>query len=422
MRLIKQSIKRLIKKSPLVFSTDVKVETNNGSRFSGWVKASGSSIEFSTLKVYSSTDERIVVSNHYRPDIRRAGLHPSGYCGFDLDVSGWEDAAVKYELISNAKIVNYDLIDPVLFIHIPKTAGTSFRKSAVDFLGSDAIVRDYGIKSSETSLCVKEYCYQKNDFLGLHSFMKNHGKALYSGHIHIAPARFVFSSTSIMTFVRNPIEQVISHFNHSSRWNGFKGNLSDFVRSRGFKNVQSKHLANMPLQLIGLIGITEQYAESISLYNDLTGHGFKERTDNVNTAKQVSVASEEIKKLIAENNILDQQLYDFSCHLLKQRLAVTKTGGDWVYGLIDHLDESSVSGIAYVKGGVDAVDIDIYQGEILLAKIATTIYRPGYIQFGAPRNGFVGFSYHFDKETEPSSIRVLVASTGQELTKKLVSL
>ena len=41
--------------------------------------------------------------------------------------------------------------DTLLFVHIPKTAGTSFRNAAINNVGQEKVIQDYGVKANETS-------------------------------------------------------------------------------------------------------------------------------------------------------------------------------------------------------------------------------------------------------------------------------
>ena len=42
-------------------------------------------------------------------------------------------------------------MDSFVFVHIPKTAGTSFRLGADQYFGEKMVCRDYGPKAPETS-------------------------------------------------------------------------------------------------------------------------------------------------------------------------------------------------------------------------------------------------------------------------------
>lgn len=399
----------------------LEVDIDDGKEVCGW--ASNKVDENAVLlSISSSSNEEVVIANQYRPDVRRVGLHATGYCGFQLKIAHWKDTIVKVKVLSTVACTNYEPLEPVFFVHIPKTAGTSFRKAACDFLGDDAIVRDYGLKSPETSACVKKYCYESFDFLSMHSYMKAQGKALYSGHVHLSPAKAVFSSKNIVTFVRNPVKQVVSHFNHYSRWYDYKGSTTDFITNKGFKNLQSRHLAGMPLQLIGLIGITEQYDDSIKLYNHLTQHNFKVRVDNINDAKPFGEVDEKIEALIEKENLQDKKLYDFSKELFNQRLAIHESGFDWTYGFIDSGNEESISGAAYFSKSDEPVELEIYAGDTLLSVITSNKYRPGLVQYCVPRKGFIGFGFKVPEGCSSSDIKVKVRDSGQLLTKLMTSL
>src|SRR5690606_621288 len=52
---------------------------------------------------------------------------------------------------------------PILFIHIPKPAGTSFRKGAESFFGSQHVVYDYGGAASATSSLARQMLYGEHE-------------------------------------------------------------------------------------------------------------------------------------------------------------------------------------------------------------------------------------------------------------------
>ena len=52
---------------------------------------------------------------------------------------------------------------PKLFVHIPKTAGTSFRQAAESRFGLSRVLRDYGPNSDATSDTIKREVYSDDD-------------------------------------------------------------------------------------------------------------------------------------------------------------------------------------------------------------------------------------------------------------------
>ena len=88
----------------------------------------------------------------YRPDLAEQNLHPSGVCGFDFsfpdnfnpDSCGWFDllfdsfkTPVVRVACSEIEMLKPKLSAPICFMHIPKTAGTSFNALARSCFSSD---------------------------------------------------------------------------------------------------------------------------------------------------------------------------------------------------------------------------------------------------------------------------------------------
>ena len=110
-----------------------------------------------------------------------------------------------------------------LFIHIPKTAGTSFRKSAeIQY----RTIGDYGKHSTHTSEVVKKNCYEKQDFYELLCIFEQQNQIL-SGHFLSQKYVGFVDPRHILSFVRDPLEQVVSHYNHSVTHLEYEGNFND---------------------------------------------------------------------------------------------------------------------------------------------------------------------------------------------------
>ena len=173
---------------------------------------------------------------------------------------------------------------PLFFIHIPKTAGSSFRVAAEQYFGSEATYFDYGNGSKETHPDILKFEYESKDrYLAAKSIKKN--AKFLSGHVIYPKYAPFFPAKSVVTFVRDPAQQVRSHYEHFSRLHGYKGSFEDFIKENRFANMQSKALNGIWTDAIGFIGITERYNESIALFNKYYGTGIKVLDINKNTAK-----------------------------------------------------------------------------------------------------------------------------------------
>ena len=83
----------------------------------------------------------------------------------------------------------------ILFLHLPKTAGTSLRHALKEAYGAEAV-------SPHVNACF----LQKNDLELLNRF------TFICGHLSLSDAHRLFPDAAIMTVVRNPIERCLSWY------------------------------------------------------------------------------------------------------------------------------------------------------------------------------------------------------------------
>ncbi len=384
-------------------------------RVRGWAKSTGNASCSVAIKVTSSSNTIVVVANHYRADVRRVGQHTTGFCGFSVDVSTWKNKKLAVKVLGEVIQKELPEFSPYFFIHIPKTAGTSFKMAAQNYLGVAGVARNYGPKSIESTSWVTNAVVNNNDYTGLYNRLCNEGISLYMGHTHLMPVANVFKASHLVTMLRDPVSQVLSHYNHYCRWYNYSKPVSEFVTSLGFKNIQSRFLKGMPLQLLGLIGITERYDESLSLYNNLACHNLKPRIDNVNDKKPLKEVSSELINLIKAENTEDLVLYAWAKRVFQQRIALYKNSQPWCFSYIDKLEINVITGVAYWEHSDEQVELIVYSGNTVLGKCMANEIRPGLLRFGAPNKGYIGFRLAFSTDQVVDTIQVKVATTGQVL-------
>lgn len=308
---------------------------------------------------------------------------------------------------------------PIFFAHIPKTAGTSFKKAAIEYYGESGVIRNYGPKSIETSQVVRDCLLNKTNLTRFKKKIDEDKVGCYIGHVHFQSARHAFQCTNLVTFVRNPIDQVVSHYNHYKRWHGYEKSIEEFVVTPAFRNVQHRFLAGVPIYLVGLIGLTERYRESISTYNNLFGTELECRFDNVNEEKEIDIVDEKLKILIDEYNELDVELYEQSLFLFNQRRNISDLGKEWVYGAIQELDPDNgiVKGVAFRPLSDEPVEVVLKVSGEEYSVCISNMLRPGLAQFNIPNCNLVGFKFKVSRGIDFSNISVHVRSSGQELKK-----
>ncbi|PVZ70239.1 sulfotransferase family 2 domain-containing protein [Pelagibaculum spongiae] len=395
------------------------VDQANNQLIRGWVE-SLDDLAGSMIKIASSTDQVVIHSDIYRPDVRRVSRHRTGLCGFSYDISCWVDkkCSVSY-LGKKCNAVNHHR--PLFFVHIPKTAGTSFKRAAADYFGNDAVIKNYGKKSPETSKIVHEMLLNKKQQYEIYLNMQRQGVGLYTGHVHLASMMDVFPAKDIVSFVRHPVEQVLSHFNHYRLHYDYSASVETFINQQGFKNLQSRFLGGVPVQLIGFVGLTEAYDSSLEIFNKSYKTNIKGKRLNVIPEDKKVAVSQPLVELIKENNTRDFELYQLCKDLLAQRTELTNRGVPWCYGFIDKPTKDQVSGLAYWADSDKPVELSVFhdkgQGQVHLGDCTASLIKPAMKRYAVPRSGFVGFTFKFPDACDRKNIRVVIKKTGQQLTE-----
>ena len=306
--------------------------------------------------------------------------------------------------------------EPVFFMHIPKTAGTSFKKAAIEYFGESGVIKNYGEKSIETSPLVHDKLLSNRNFAEFDKALQKAKASLYMGHVHVNSARFVFPSNNIFTILRDPVGQVISHYNHYVRWYNYKGSVDEFLETKGFQNLQFRYLQGMPIYLMGLIGLTERYAESIELYNQIYHTNLSVKAANANNKKLISDVDEELLKRVLAHNQQDVLLYKKVERLFDQRYKFHKSNKAWCHGYVHRYEKerNMIFGVAYDSQSNTPVEVGLYAGDKIIETTIANSYRPGFAQWNIPNFNHVGFQFKLGTQ-KFNDYKVKVLDTGQEL-------
>ncbi len=156
-----------------------------------------------------------------------------------------------------------------LVVHVPKTAGTSFRQALERYFGPDKVIRDYGRNAEATTDVVRDHLYSTGKPKPLSELVQviaDSSNKVLIGHFPVRKYANYFAPENIISFVRDPLTRTCSEYVHRMRNASFEGSFCDFMSEPGVKNIQSRFLEGIPEE--SMIGLTEQYCESLLYINE----------------------------------------------------------------------------------------------------------------------------------------------------------
>ena len=305
----------------------------------------------------------------------------------------------------------------LFFVHVPKTAGTSFRKAAELYFARDKVHYDYGNNQPETSEKIREYVYQNQDFYRLKLFLKESDAKFFSGHVPVTRYAPLFVQQNVITFVRHPVDRVISEFYHFKRHYSYKGELASFVQQPAFINRQLNMLQGIEPEMLGFIGISERYEESLALFNKLYNVNFPNLSLNLSSDKLSPryQVEEDVLSIIIKNNQKEIDFYNKCCQLFDQRQRLIELKLPFVHGRIANYHNGNIMGWAFNSENDQPVALSILVNDKMVATATAHELRPAFRQFSVPRESYIGFSAKVGELHQNDTVKVLVTATGQEL-------
>ena len=163
----------------------------------GWAKVADGSTP-ALVVINADGEQHCIVASEFRDDLLKRGLHPSGECGFSLNLGHRLKAPATVSVFasmgdiapSRPAFVN----KPVFFMHIAKTAGSSVNEFFIEHFGRERAAMHIESVTDPATLTH-------------HQFI--------SGHIGLERFERDFDSKRFYTatMLREPIRQLVSHLN-----------------------------------------------------------------------------------------------------------------------------------------------------------------------------------------------------------------
>lgn len=225
----------------------------------------------------------------------------------------------------------------LLFLHIPRTAGSTLLRLLDRQYGSDAVLEVYDARTADEVADLQAE--------------RSGPTRVIAGHFYFGLHRGLSAPCRYITFLRDPVERVVSHYRfvrgqpeHYLHAAAAAMTLPEYVESCGAmepNNDQTRLLAGeamlpsdgtsseamLPvakqnLESHAAVGLTEAFDASVMLMGRLFGWSrpFYVR-ENRSGRGSGDGASAEVRELIRAYNALDVQLYRHACDLFRRRVA-----------------------------------------------------------------------------------------------------
>lgn len=196
----------------------------------------------------------------------------------------------------------------LVFVHIPKTGGTSVRKALAASGRWVEILQDYGPDSAETSEAIRTAMYAMPP-VPLKTVLDPASNVLISGHFVAEKYARALPDATLVTFLRYPVNQVLSHFRHHVARLGFNKGLAEFCRNPAFNNLQSRYLDGVKLDRFAFVGILECLPLDILTLSDLVGARLSLlHLNRLEVLPSIPINRKQIA-MIEESNAEDMALY-----------------------------------------------------------------------------------------------------------------
>lgn len=209
----------------------------------------------------------------------------------------------------------------IVYVHIPKTGGTSFQV---------ILENTFGISHCHASH-VRKNVFDKNDFAFARKVFPR--MRSLSGSNLINPLELGIPDPFFATFTREPVARVFSHYQHMARYGNPKPFEEELRANEAMQNLTVKILAGglnldrakLFLEKCGFVGFTDKFDLSLRILDKLSPYklNLNYRPGQVapdNTLKKKLEGDSRAVDMTREFNRLDLELYSFARNEIFPRL------------------------------------------------------------------------------------------------------
>jgi hypothetical protein len=306
---------------------------------------------------------------------------------------------------------------PLAFIHIPKTAGTSFRSGAEQHFGPWHCCFDYGLYSDQTSEIVRRLMLEQTEPGLFLAELQARGTRFFSGHVEASRYAPVFGMHRLVSFVRHPLQRIVSEYRTLQRHFGERRDFQAFAHDPRFINRQTRMLGGRDWMGLGFVGTTERYAESLEELNRVMGTRIPLLESNLGRETlldQYDLETDE-RELLTALNAADLLLYDQVCEQLDWRLRLRSAGHRYWRGAVHRVSPAEISGWLASPETSEPVDLEMWVDGNRHSGMQTQVRSSATAGVGGLEIGTVTFAASLSGIEPGAAISCRIAATGQPL-------
>jgi len=216
----------------------------------------------------------------------------------------------------------------LIFVHIPKTAGTTFKNLLVN-----AGINYNEVIDIDSDITDVKY-NTRQGLPGAVSVKPDPNIKVISGHfdakriLSILPANL--NNIELISWVRNPIQRMLSNYHYYLKSGTYYGERASESRKYEIMDVKTfcthreknntlKQFLNIPIDKFKFIGISEYFEKELVRFKDVTGLDLKPKQTkivnyNINPEKKNAyekyIIDEDLEKEFIKYNLEDYELYN----------------------------------------------------------------------------------------------------------------
>jgi len=171
----------------------------------------------------------------------------------------------------------------IISVHIPKTGGTAFVE-ILKAIAEEILYLDYGSQVFSPTAVYRRGQLVQEAFESITDLELLTGRSVIHGHFRIFKYLEKFPNASYVTWLRDPVERIASHYfywQRAAHEYGFMDDplcnrvisenmsLLEFAELEAVRNRQYHFLAPVGPKYCDFVGITEEYDRSVGLFRKL---------------------------------------------------------------------------------------------------------------------------------------------------------